>query len=61
MGEVGSRYGRENKCTKALVRRHEGKKPFEKRRRRWEDTEMHLQERGWEDVDWINLAQDRDK
>jgi len=43
------------------VRRHEGKKPSEKSRRRREDTEMELQETGWEDVDWINLAQDRDK
>ena len=61
MGGVGSTYGKEKKCAQALVRRPEGKKPFERRRRRWEDTEMDLQETGWEDVNWINLAQDRDK
>ena len=28
----------------------------------WEDTvKMDLKEVGWEDVDWIILAQDRDK
>jgi hypothetical protein len=61
MGGVGGTYGTKKKCTQALVRRHEGKKRFERRRRRWEDTEMDLQETGWEDVDWINLAQDKEK
>ena len=28
---------------------------------RWNDNiKMYLQEEGWEDVDWIVLAQDRD-
>jgi hypothetical protein len=40
-------------------------KPKEKRprpRRRWVDNiRMDLGEVGWDDVDWIDLAQDRDK
>jgi len=33
----------------------------QKPRRRWEDnTKMNLREIGWEGVDWIHLAQDRD-
>jgi hypothetical protein len=31
-------------------------------RRRWEDNiKMDLQEVGWEGMDWIELAQDRDR
>jgi hypothetical protein len=31
-------------------------------RRRWEDNiKMDLREVGWEGMDWINLAQDRDR
>jgi len=56
MGGVGGTHGRKRKCTQALVRTHEGKKPFERRRRRWEDTEMDLQETGWEDVNWLRIG-----
>ena len=30
-------------------------------RRRWDDTEMALREVGGGDMDWIELAQDRDR
>jgi hypothetical protein len=31
-------------------------------RRRWEDNiKMHLQEVGWGGMEWIDLAQDRDR
>jgi hypothetical protein len=31
-------------------------------RRRWEDNiKMNLRETGWEGMDWIHLAQDRDQ
>jgi hypothetical protein len=47
---------------KILVRKSEGKRPRGRRRRRWEDNiRMDLREVGWEDVDWICLAQDRDQ
>ncbi|KAJ4442540.1 hypothetical protein ANN_04127 [Periplaneta americana] len=40
----------------------EGKRPLGKPRRRWEDNmKMDLREVGYDDRDWINLAQDRDR
>jgi hypothetical protein len=45
-----------------LVGRPEGRRPFGRRRRRWEDNiKMDLQEVRWEGVDWIDMAQDRDR
>ena len=40
----------------------EGKRPFRRPRRRWEDNiKMDLQEVGCVDMDWIELAQDRNR
>jgi len=45
-----------------LVAKPEGKKPLGIPRRRWEDnTKMDLQEVGCGGVDWIDLAQGRDR
>ncbi|KAJ4436907.1 hypothetical protein ANN_17039 [Periplaneta americana] len=45
-----------------LVGRPEGKRPLGGPRRRWEDNiKMDLREVGYDDRDWINLAQDRDR
>jgi hypothetical protein len=42
--------------------RPEGRRPLWRPRRRWEDnTKIDLQEVGWEGIDWIELAQDRDR
>jgi len=39
----------------------EGKRPLGRPRRRWEDNiRKDLKEIGWEVVDWMHLAQDRD-
>jgi len=39
-----------------------GKRPLGRPRRRWEDNiKMDLKEVGCEGVDWIELAQDRDR
>jgi hypothetical protein len=47
---------------KLLVGKPEGKGPLGRPRRRWVDNiRMDLGEVGWGDVDWIGLAQDRDK
>ena len=40
----------------------EGKRPLGRPRHRWEDNiKMDLQEVGCRGVDWIDLAQDRDR
>jgi hypothetical protein len=45
-----------------LVGKPEGKRPLERPRRRWEDgIKMDLREIGWRGVEWIHLAQDRDR
>ena len=47
---------------KVLMGKPEGKKPLGRPRRRWEDIiKMHLQALGCGDIDWIELAQDRDR
>jgi hypothetical protein len=44
------------------VGKPEGKKPLGRPRRRWVDNiKMDLTEIGWDVVDWIELAQDRDQ
>jgi hypothetical protein len=45
-----------------LVGKPEGKKPLGSPRRIWVDNiKMDFLEIGWDGVDWIVLAQDRDK
>ncbi|KAJ4442897.1 hypothetical protein ANN_04490 [Periplaneta americana] len=45
-----------------LVGKQEGKRPLGRPRCRWEDNiKMDLREVGYDDRDWINLAQDRDQ
>jgi hypothetical protein len=45
-----------------LVGRPEGRSPLGRPRRRWEDNiKMDLQEVGWEGMDWIDMAQYRDR
>jgi hypothetical protein len=54
MGEKRGAY-------RILVGRPEGKRPLGRPRRRWKNTiKMDLQEVGW-GMDWIELAQDRDR
>jgi hypothetical protein len=44
------------------VEKPEGKRPLGSLRHRWVDNiRMDLGEVGWGDVDWIGLAQDRDR
>jgi len=45
-----------------LVRKPEGKRPLGRPRHRWDDDiNMDLQEVGCGGMDWIDLAQDRDR
>jgi len=47
---------------RVLVGKPEGKRPVVKPRRNWEDDiKMDLQEVGGGGMDWIELAQDRDR
>ena len=47
---------------RVLVGKPEGKRPLRRPRRRWEDNiKMDLQEVGYRGMDWIELAQDRDR
>ena len=46
---------------RVLVGKLEGKRPLGRPRRRWEDNiKMDLHKIGW-GMDWIDLAQDRDR
>jgi hypothetical protein len=45
-----------------LVGKPEGKRPPGRPRCRWVDNiKIDLREIGWDDVDWIDLTQDRDQ
>ena len=47
---------------RVLVGKPEGKRPLGRPRRRWEDTiHLDLQEVGCGGMDWIELAQDRNR
>jgi hypothetical protein len=46
---------------RVLLGKPEGKRPLDRPRHRWEDEiKMDLREIGWGDVEWIQLAEDRD-
>jgi hypothetical protein len=47
---------------RVVVRKPERKRPLGRSSRRWEDNiKIDLQELGCVDMDWIELAQDRDR
>jgi hypothetical protein len=53
--------GEERGAYRILVGRPEGRRPLGRPRHRWEDNiKMDLQDVGW-GMDWIELAQDRDR
>ena len=58
MARMGERRGVQG----VLVGKPEGKRPFGRPRRRWEDNiKMDLQEVGGGFGDWMELAQDRER
>jgi hypothetical protein len=55
-------HARERRVYKVLVGKPEGRRPQGRPRRRWEDgIRMDLMEIGLGGVDWIRLAQNRDR
>ena len=57
-----ARMGEEREVYRFLVGKPEGKRPLGRPRRRWVDNiRMDLQQVGCVYMDWIGLAQDRDK
>jgi hypothetical protein len=52
---------KEKNAYRILLGKPEGKQPLGRPRRRWMDNiKMDLGEIGWDSMDWIDLAQDRD-
>jgi hypothetical protein len=57
-----ARMGEKRNAYRLLVGNPEGKRPLGRPIRRWVDNiRMDLGEVGWGDVDWIDLAQDRNR
>ena len=62
MGGVCSTYGEKRGLYRFLVGKLEGKRSLGRHRRRSENNiKMDLDEEGYGDMDWIELAQDRDR
>jgi len=55
-----ARIGEGRGSYRALVGKHEGKRPLGTPRRRRDGDKMDLQLVGWGGMDWICLAKDRD-
>jgi hypothetical protein len=56
-----ARMGEERVVYRVWVGKPEGKRPLARPRRRWVDIRMDLQKVGCGYMDWIGLAQDRDR
>jgi hypothetical protein len=57
-----ARIGERRNACRILVGKPEGKRPLGRPRRRWVcNIKMDLREIGWDRMEWIDLAQDRDQ
>jgi hypothetical protein len=62
MGRVGNTNGEEKNAYRILVGNPEGKRLLGRSRHRWMDNiKIDVREIGWGDMDWIDLAQNRDQ
>jgi hypothetical protein len=61
MDRAGSMHALDGNACKILARNPEGKIPLGRSKRKWEDNnKIDLTEIGLGDMDWIDLAQNRD-
>jgi hypothetical protein len=56
-----TRMGEKMKAYRLLMGKPEGRRPLGTPRRMLDNIRTDLVEVGWDDVDWIGLAQDRDR
>jgi hypothetical protein len=57
-----ARMGEKRNAYRILVGKSEGRRPLGRPRRRWVDNiKIDVREIGWDGMDWIDLAQDRDQ
>jgi hypothetical protein len=62
MDRACSTDGEKRNAYRILVGKPDGKRPLGRPRRRWLDNfKMDLRDIVWDDMDWIDLAQDRDR
>jgi hypothetical protein len=62
MGRACSTNGDRRHAYRILVVKPERKRPLGRPTRRWVDNlKIDLREIGWDGMDWIDLAQDRDQ
>jgi hypothetical protein len=62
MGRACSTNGEKKSACRIVVGNPEGKRPLGRPKRRWMGIiKMDLRDIGWDGVDWIDLAQDRDQ
>jgi hypothetical protein len=62
MGRACSTNGEKRNAYRILVGNSEGKRPLGRQRRGGVDNiKMDFREIGWDGMDWIDLAQDRDQ
>ena len=53
--------GKSRGAYRGLMEKPDGRRPLGRRRLRWENNiKINLREVGWESIDWIDLAQDRE-
>jgi hypothetical protein len=54
--------GKKRNAYRILVGKTEGKRPLGRPRHRWVDNiKTYLREIGWDGVDWMDMAQNRDQ
>jgi hypothetical protein len=62
MGRACSTNGEKRHAYRILMGSPERKRPLGRPRRRWVDNiKMDLREIGWDGMDWIDLAENRDQ